>query len=470
MDESVTISKDELDRLRERTRRLALEKSYLQLVNDLINKLSRVPGLDKTVEEVLRIILDNIGGTTVCLYYFIHDSLHFADVYGGRRVVKELTDSMVQRVLATRQFLEEELPYEETKMLTPEFTRASFWALPLVVGEQLIGVLKMEGMLMSAREVRVQLDPFFTYAALVLKNEIENYARLSEVNALIQRTNDELVKSQAALLAVNEQLEARVAQRTTELEATTEELRVHREHLEELVAERTKELEAANRELEAFSYSVSHDLRTPLRAIEGFSRMLEVNHVERLDDEGLRLIGVVRQNARRMARLIDDILSFSRSGRTEMHTTRVDMELLARTAWSELEHERSGRDIRFELGTLPPAEGDAPMLRQVWLNLLGNAIKFSAPASPAVIEVNATCDERSSTYFIKDNGVGFDEAYGHKLFGVFQRLHALDEFPGTGIGLAIVRRIVSRHGGTASARGKVGEGATVSFTLPQPRS
>jgi PAS domain S-box-containing protein len=252
----------------------------------------------------------------------------------------------------------------------------------------------------------------------------------------------------------------------TDRRNTEEELRRHREHLEELVAERTAAVEATNRELESFLYSVSHDLRTPLRAIDGYSHMLAARYAKTPDAETDRLIRVVRENSAKMSRLIDDILAFSRSGRTKMRCVDVNMEQVAQEAWSNLEPLRAGRDIRFEVKPIGLARGDPALLRQVWTNLLANAVKFTRPTAGAVVEVGGGRSTKEYTYYVKDNGVGFDPAYAHKLFGLFQRLHGVQEFEGTGIGLAIVKRIVARHGGRIEAEGNVGEGATFRFTLP----
>ena len=259
----------------------------------------------------------------------------------------------------------------------------------------------------------------------------------------------------------------------TERKQAEEELARYREHLEELVAARTADLaeangllEVGNKELEAFSYSVSHDLRTPLRAIDGFSLILLEDHTEKLDAEGKRVLNVVRGNTKKMSQLIDDILAFSRTGRQEMAVGEVEMERVVREAIEELESASSGRDIAFEIAPLPALNVDPAMLRRVFVNLIDNAVKFTAPKAKAVIEIGARSDGREFVFSIKDNGVGFDMQYVGKLFGVFQRLHGPEEFFGTGIELAIVKRIVSRHGGRVWAEGKPGEGATFYFTLP----
>jgi signal transduction histidine kinase len=234
----------------------------------------------------------------------------------------------------------------------------------------------------------------------------------------------------------------------------------------EQMAQHAAKLEAANKELEAFSYSVSHDLRSPLRAIDGFSHILQDEYADKLDDEGRRLLAIVRDNTQRMGQLIDDILQFSRTGRLEMSMSEVDMEGLAHAAIDDIRTDGDMGPLQVEIGHLPAARGDRAMLRQVFTNLLSNAVKFShANPSPKVV-VGGSIQDDEAVYFVRDNGVGFDMQYVDKLFGVFQRLHTTSEFEGTGIGLAIVKRIVTRHGGRVWAEGKLNEGATIYFTLP----
>ncbi|HEX5337663.1 MAG TPA: MASE3 domain-containing protein [Gallionella sp.] len=256
--------------------------------------------------------------------------------------------------------------------------------------------------------------------------------------------------------------------------AAQQALHEHEAHLEELVRQRTAELEqrnrlleAANADLESFSYSVSHDLRAPLRAIDGFSNILQEDYAPRLDDEGKRLLGVVSDNAEKMGQLIDDILAFSRAGRLELQLGELDMCNLVQDVWRGLEPQRAGRVIEFRLAELPAACGDHAAMRQVFQNLLSNAIKFTRGREPAVVEVGCESSATGNIYYVRDNGAGFDMACADKLFGVFQRLHGVQEFEGTGIGLAIVRRFIEKLGGRVWADAKVGEGATFRFTLPQ---
>ena len=250
-----------------------------------------------------------------------------------------------------------------------------------------------------------------------------------------------------------------------------EELRNLNTKLEARVQQRTADLMEVNQELEAFAYSVSHDLRAPLRAVDGFSHKLLKLYGDQLDQEGQRLLQVVRDNAQRMGQLIDDLLRFSRLGRRELQIEPVDMEVLARGVASELLASESERRIDFNCGTLPEAKGDAAMLREVWVNLIGNAIKFSRERAVAHITVagEAVGSEAvgsEATYSIQDDGAGFDMAYADKLFGVFQRLHRQDEFEGTGVGLALAQRILHRHQGRIWGEGQPNGGATFHFTLP----
>jgi len=235
--------------------------------------------------------------------------------------------------------------------------------------------------------------------------------------------------------------------------------------LERRVAERTAQLEAVNKELEAFSYSVSHDLRAPLRAVDGYTRMLREDYGTRLDDEGRRICSVISDSARDMGRLIDDLLAFSRAGRAAMQRSAIDMAALARSAYFELTRPEDRERIAFAIAPLPAAVGDPSLIRQVWRNLLSNAVKFSSEKDRAVITVSSEQQDDEIVYTVRDNGAGFDMRYAGKLFGVFQRLHSTREFEGTGVGLAIVQRIVVRHGGRVWAQGEPGKGAVFSFTL-----
>ena len=247
-----------------------------------------------------------------------------------------------------------------------------------------------------------------------------------------------------------------------ELMTAQDRLKELSEHLEE----KARKLQEVNNDLEGFAYSVSHDLRSPLRAIDGFSNMVLNRYTDKLDDDGRRLLNVIRDNTLKMSHLIDDILAFSRVGRLGISMAEINMDGMAREVFEELRTAEAGHEISVEIDPLPAACGDLAMLRQVWVNLLGNAIKFTGQKSAAKVHVGSYPDGNQNVFFVKDNGAGFDMQYADKLFGVFQRLHGIEEFDGTGIGLAIVKRIVTRHGGRVWAEGKVGEGATIYFTMP----
>ena len=224
-------------------------------------------------------------------------------------------------------------------------------------------------------------------------------------------------------------------------------------------------LEAANKELEAFAYSVSHDLRSPLRGIAGFANILLTEYCPQLDADAQHYLGLVIANATRMGELIDDLLAFSRLGRQTLQRQSVAVASVVQQALDELQPDQEGRQVKVVLGELPPCEADPVLLKQVFINLLSNALKFSRKRTASRIEISGWQEGQESVYCVRDNGVGFDMKYVDKLFGVFQRLHSVEEYEGTGAGLAIVQRIVHRHGGRVWAEGQLDKGAAFYFTI-----
>jgi light-regulated signal transduction histidine kinase (bacteriophytochrome) len=233
------------------------------------------------------------------------------------------------------------------------------------------------------------------------------------------------------------------------------------------VAERTSQLESANKELEAFSYSVSHDLRAPLRAVDGFSQALVEDFGDLLPEDGRQFLATIRGETQRMGELIDDLLTFSRLSRASLESLPIDTGSLVQSILMDLTAEHSSRKVVVSVGVLPVQDGDRSLMRQVWINLLSNAFKYTGRREQARIEVGSFTQAGETVFFVKDNGAGFDMRYVNKLFGVFQRLHRAEDYEGTGVGLAIVQRIVHRHGGRVWAEGVVNEGATFYFTLNQ---
>ena len=262
-----------------------------------------------------------------------------------------------------------------------------------------------------------------------------------------------LRESQAAISEAYEELKEREAA-----------LRRLAGELESKVLERTSELAAANKDLESFSYSVSHDLRAPLGAISGFAHLLRGNEGARLSVDGVHLLTMLERNAERSVELIEGLLRFARLGRAPVLKTSVSVDDLVREAAEELRRPAGAARAELRIGRLPDCEGERMLLRQVWINLLGNALKYSRGRNPPVVEVGF--DEGTGEYWVRDNGAGFDPRHAQKLFGVFERLHTEDEFEGTGVGLAIVKRIIERHGGSIRAEGAPGQGATFRFSLP----
>ena len=269
--------------------------------------------------------------------------------------------------------------------------------------------------------------------------------------------------------AVRRRVERELLQSRDGLQKEVTERRMREEQIRELhrqLERRSAQLEASNKELEAFAYSISHDLRSPLRHMVGFAELLGQHAATVLDQKSQRYLGTILDAAKRMGALIDDLLAFSRIGRAETRASTVSLRQLVNEVVEEMRPDLAERTVSWRIGDLPDLYGDRSMLRMVFANLITNAVKFTRPRERAEIEIGSFEDARGLVLFVRDNGVGFDMKYSHKLFRVFQRLHGSEEFEGTGIGLATVQRIIQRHGGTAWAEGSVNGGATLFLALP----
>jgi signal transduction histidine kinase len=296
---------------------------------------------------------------------------------------------------------------------------------------------------------------------------------LSTYEAAVHR-NRELTTARDKLRELNESLEVRVKERTAALEAeiverrrAEEEIRRLNAELEERVLQRTAELQTANAELETFSYSVSHDLRAPLRHIDGFANLLSRGAGATLDEKHRHYLHKICTSVRQMGCLIDELLAFSQMGRVEMMRTKTNLQSLVPDVIHGLQQETQAREIRWRIASLPEVQADPALIRQVFVNLLANAIKYTRTRDVAEIEIGVQAAPKEIIFFVRDNGVGFDMRYADKLFGVFQRLHRAEEFEGTGVGLANVRRIINRHGGRTWAESTQGTGAIFYFSLPE---
>lgn len=367
------------------------------------------------------------------------------------------------------------------------FTEESFSLThPIIFNEKTIGTLHLLYDLRAFKEraekrmflgmiVGILSIAFSTILALWLQRIFVDPIRsLGETVDYVTETGDYSVRAPVKLRdefgkvvdGFNHML-AEIGERDAKLAQQLKMLEESNRELDQRVEERTAELQSSNRELESFSYSVSHDLRAPLRAIQGFSQIMLEEYGPKLDEEGNRLLGIISSDVLKMGRLVDDLLAFSRMGRQQMTSGVVDMSELTRNVFEELKTSKPNQKAKLTMEDLPSASGDSSMLRQVIFNLLSNSFKFSSGREETEIKISAKEDEGQNIYTFEDNGVGFDIRFKNKLFGVFQRLHSEEEFEGTGVGLAIVQRVIHRHGGTIDAESVLGQGAKFIFSLPK---
>jgi signal transduction histidine kinase len=308
----------------------------------------------------------------------------------------------------------------------------------------------------QANEKSVAIFYWFLGAMFLLVSFVSALFLISYYKNLLQ-TRDKIIQADE-LMILNNELKI----------SESKYLRLN-EDLEQLVVERTSKLELANKELESFSYSVSHDLRAPIRAINGYTKILEEDYHDKFDEDGLTVLASIITNSKKMGHLIDDLLAFSKLGRKSISGSEINMQEMVTTLCDEITKENLDRKIEFTIHPLTPIYGDPSLIHQVWINLISNSVKFSKYKPTTIIEIGCYQKDDQTVYFVKDHGAGFDMKYYDKLFGVFQRLHGQEEFEGTGIGLAIVQKIVTRHNGLVWGDAVINEGASFYFSLPNEK-
>ncbi len=438
---------DEIRQLKERLEGLARAKAQLELKLGMLERLTLGHGLDETVQNILDILMETIGAADISVYYRLGEAWHCKGLFAETVCTGDPDDPTLLQAVGSRAFVR--------KSAEPLGGIASEnWYFPLLYQESVVGVVRMHGMLLTRPNIQEDLEQFCRYGALVLHNAINNYQDLVRLNA---------------------ELEQRVSERTAQLasanQALTREIEQRRQAQEEIgqlnegLVRQKSALEVANRELESFSYSVSHDLRAPLRHISGFVGALLEDYGNELNPTAHDYLQRVVTASEKMGDLIDALLKLSRLSRGEMVINRLDLSAMAREIVTALHAADPDRQVRVTIADNITADGDETLLRAALENLLANAWKYTRRSEAPAIEFGSYQEGRRTVCYVRDNGAGFDMAYAGKLFGAFQRLHRQEEYEGVGIGLATVQRIVHRHGGSVWAEGKVGEGATFYFTL-----
>jgi signal transduction histidine kinase/CheY-like chemotaxis protein len=443
MNKSPDLSK-KIARLEERARKLALEKSWLQLMITLINRLSITPGLQDTIDNMLQSIIDLIGGTNTCIYYFIDHDTYYADALGTKHQVDEIDDPQVKQVLVKGEFIEFDNNFVHTMMKTTKFAKACTWVYPLKVGTEIIGVFKMENMHIGVSELKGILPSFFNYAAMILKNEIFSQTRLQQAYDQLERTNQALLRE------------------ITERERYEQEL------------ERAKEAaEAANRAKSAFLANMSHELRTPLNAVLGFSELM-AQDPEATPQQG-EILDIINRSGRHLLTLINDVLNMSKieAGIIQLESHPFDLGELVRDIDDMMRGraEEKGLQLLLEQSSTFPrfVNADDAKLRHILINLLGNAVKFT---HEGIISLRlgampvADAEQLKLVCEVEDTGPGIAQEYWEKIFRPFVQIGDDGAKKGSGLGLAITRQFVELMGGEIRVNSEPGKGSVFRVEVP----
>jgi signal transduction histidine kinase/CheY-like chemotaxis protein len=422
--ETITIKKADWEKLNDRVRMLAADKSYLQLITNLMNKMSLVPGLENVIDTILRIVIETFGGTFDCIYYLIDNKYYYADIAGKNQKLVDIKDDLVKKVINTREFIEVELDFSETKMLTPEFSKASTWVFPLQVGPDLIGVFKIEGLHIDPKEFRQYLPPFFNYVSLILKNEILGYTKLNKAYSQLK-----IAKEQA---------------------------------------------EAANQAKSLFLANMSHELRTPLNSMLGFSRLLK--NSPDVTAEQIEFLNIITQSGEHLTNLINNIIDISKieSGRIKIEKLSTDLHGIIEEVVSLMGVRTREKKLQFnsEISSDLPQyiKSDSEKLRQVFINLIGNAIKFTKRGKVTIRLKIAQweCDKRIWLRFeVEDTGPGILQKDQESIFQPFVQLRKPSPGEtGSGLGLAISKQYVELMGGWIKVKSEINKGTLFYMEIP----